>query len=111
MNDRAVYFLIPVFSASFHFPVIRDFLRTALDSLPFDMQDGAIKWERKYGVEIDYDVITTISDMLLENASSHLNDLNPESPRLRFRQKTKDPANLPLLAKLHGSIEDGDIVP
>lgn len=59
---------------------------------------------------MEYSVISLNYDMLLENLEEAINS-NYDGPSARFRYATDDENSGPYLAKLHGSVDTGEIIP
>lgn len=83
----------------------------AIQQLSFKRQGDNITCDRILNAPVQYDVVTANYDCVLEDVCSYANRVFGVSRPLRFRRSPTEDAQLPALAKLHGSVDGGPIVP
>lgn len=77
----------------------------------FGCSDGKITAERAVAPRLRYDVVTLNYDCVLENACTFINTQTVVSSPIAFRRFGSETADGPALAKLHGSVSEGEIIP
>jgi hypothetical protein len=83
----------------------------AIQLLRFARPVEVVECNRAEQSEKRYDVITANYDCVLENVCEYVSEHLAPSLPVRFREFPTEDASLPTLAKLHGSVANGDIVP
>mgnify|MGYP000906214005 CR=1 FL=1 len=66
---------------------------------------------RDVSADFSYDVVTANYDLLLESVVQLINSSMYVEKPLEFRRLPSDAPDAPVLAKLHGSVDGGEIVP
>jgi hypothetical protein len=87
------------------------FFVSATQRLAFSKPSSALDVSRIVKPDYVYDIVTANYDCVLENVCSYLNHAYSPTPPVEFRFAPSDADTAPALAKLHGSVAGGAIVP
>jgi hypothetical protein len=74
-------------------------------------QGDGVRCSRIVNAPIQYDIVTANYDCILENVCAYASSVFDITRHVAFRRHPTDDAQNPVLAKLHGSVDGGPIVP